>query len=315
MITWHVHRRTRQLCKALDFPLYEIESELSRFRRYWGLLAQTFQTIKKQKPDILVVQNPSLVLALQCYILRAAFGFRLVVDAHNEAIQPIVHNGPIIRALARFIVKRADLTIVTNSGLAGEVERIGGAAFVLPDAIPIVPACEKQLQVGPTPTVLVISTVAPDEPLDTVLEAARMLPDLQFFITGSVTKFHERYGSDLPENVHLTGYVADAEYWVLLRRSSVIVDLTTMPDCLVCGAYEAIAVGTPMILTKNRATLELFGECAKLTENDAGCLAESIFDVIENLSEWRRVISVFRKTYEQKWQEQARSIIEEMHNL
>ena len=41
-----------------------------------------------------------------------------------------------------------------------------------------------------------------------------------------------------------------------------MLDLTLKPNCLVCGAYEALALQKPMVLTGNPATRDLFERVA-----------------------------------------------------
>jgi hypothetical protein len=51
-----------------------------------------------------------------------------------------------------------------------------------------------------------------------------------------------------------------------------VVDLTLKPDCWVCGAYDAVAVGRPTLLSHNPAGVELFGDRALFTDNTAGSI-------------------------------------------
>jgi hypothetical protein len=228
------------------------------------------------------VQNPSLLLTLLAAILRPIFRYRLVVDAHNEAIQPFIHRNRVVLWLTRELLGMADLTIVTNTGLAQAVEDQGGKAFVLPDAVPVPPELTllgAYSQVWTESTrlrVAVIATYAPDEPITEMLEAARQTVDqAEFVFTGNHAKLDlDTHGS--PTNVRFTGFLDEAAYWRLLSSADAVMDLTLMDNCLVCGAYEAIAVGKPAILSDNSASKELFGQAAIYSGSTVAEIAAAI---------------------------------------
>jgi glycosyltransferase involved in cell wall biosynthesis len=54
------------------------------------------------------------------------------------------------------------------------------------------------------------------------------------------------------------------------------VDLTLMPNCLVCGSYEAAALGKPLLLSRNDAAVDLFADAALYTSNDVPDLRRAI---------------------------------------
>jgi hypothetical protein len=52
--------------------------------------------------------------------------------------------------------------------------------------------------------------------------------------------------------------------------------VTLMPDCLVCGAYESLAVGAPMVLSDIPAARRLFDGAAIFAEPDGVGIARAI---------------------------------------
>lgn len=264
-VTWEDHRRTRELCDWFDLPLHALTLSAPALRRYATLGWRTYRLLAKQRPRVVYVQNPSLILALLVLALRPFLGrYRVLMDAHNEAVTPYTHAYWPITSLTRFALRSADVTIVTNSALAEEVKRIGGRPHVLPDRLPTpphapqtAPAIEGPLQV------MVVATYAADEPIAEIIAAARTLGDqFQFRITGRETKLPAEQRATLPANVRQTGFLSEEDYWQLMHDSHVMLDLTLKPNCLVCGAYEALAMLRPMVLTDNPATVDLFGDVA-----------------------------------------------------
>lgn len=271
-ITWEQHRRTRELCKWLGIPLYELCFSGTRVVRYVRLGSATIRLLLKTRPHLVYVQNPSLVLSLLVLMLKPFAGrYRVIMDAHNEAVTPFTHTHWPIPTLSRTAIRRADWTIVTNQALAEQVSAIGGRPLILPDRLP-----EPPIEPSPAPViehvfqVMVVATYAADEPIAAIVEAARQLgPSYKFFITGRATKLDPAIREKLPANVAQTDFLDEHDYWQLMRDSHVTLDLTLKPNCLVCGAYESLAMRRPMILTGNPATRDLFGQVALFPADDS----------------------------------------------
>lgn len=257
-ISWERHQRTRTLCKKLDIPLFEVVVKAGRAKRYLSSMVQTFNVIKSNKPKVLWVQNPSIILTTFCTIIRPFFRYKLIVDAHNEAITPYIHDNAFMRLCARLLIRAADNTVVTNSALADKVSKLSGRPLVIPDFLPNREPRRTSLDIGSPPyTVTFICTYAPDEPYLEVFKAVGELPELvNLYVTGKIPEYIKQM--DLPENIKLLGFLSEDDYWEQLYRSHIIIDLTTMPDCLVCGAYEALAIEKPMILSRNSASVQYF---------------------------------------------------------
>ena len=264
-LTWFEHRRTRGLCAGLGIELVAMDVGFRGAPRYLLLGLRTIVLLLRRSPRVLLVSNPSLGLSALAVVLRRFFGYRLVVDAHNEAVMPFMHKQRWLQNLSRWIVRKADLTIVSNRQLAAVVEEQGGRPFTLPDPLPVPPTLSPRKLDGEFNVVLV-STFAPDEPVGAVFEAVRD-SNISLYVTGNSSKLDPAAARNISPNIHLTGFLADEEYWKLLRSADALIDLTLMDNCLVCGAYEGLALGKPMLLSKNPASVELFGDCALYTDN------------------------------------------------
>src|SRR6185437_3782626 len=265
MVTWLDHQRTRQLCAGLAFDLAVMTTPHRGIVRYLLLSARTLALLWRQHPRVLIVQNPSVVLAVLAVLLRPLLGFRLVVDAHNAAIAPYVRRPWLIARLSQWLVRKADLTMVTNRQLAEVVTKQRGKPFVLPDRIPAPPTVSER-KLGTEFTVALIATFAADEPIAEVFEAVQGT-DTVVYVTGDYRRMSREVAEKASANVKFCGFLPDADYWSLLSSVDGVVDLTRTEHCLVCGAYEALAIGKPMLLSKSSASMELFGECALFTDN------------------------------------------------
>jgi hypothetical protein len=308
-LTWEQHRRTRELCDWLGLPLHELTFDAPRLKRYARLSARTLRLLARHRPKVLYVQNPSLVLALLALTARPFLGrYKIIMDAHNEAVTPFTHAYWPVTSLARCALRAADVTIVTNAALAAQVRQLGGTPHVLPDRLPtapFAPTAPPPLE-GPL-RVMVVATYAADEPIAEIIEAARLLGDeYHFSITGRETKLPAEQRARLPANVRQTGFLPEEAYWELMRDSHIVLDLTLKPNCLVCGAYESLAVLRPMVLTGNPATVDLFGNVALFPdEHDANSIAECLRRSRAQLAQLNERIMSERPRFEQRWLEHA----------
>lgn len=311
-ITWERHQRTRALCEGLGIPLHELTFSGSRLGRYWTLFWQTVRIIREARPRVVVVQNPSLVLALAAMLMRRFLGnYVLIVDAHNEAVEPYIHNKWPVPQIARLLLRNAQLTIVTNSRLQRIVESSGGRAFVLPDRLPHVP-----IEVTPPPAatapmdVMVVSTYAPDEPIREILSAAAKLQgEFAFYVTGRDSKLSNDVRSTVPKNVTLTGFLSEQEYWELMRRCHLVLDLTLMPECLVCGAYESLALGRPLILSDSASSRELFAEVAVFSGSDPDSIVRALLEARSRYADLCARMEPARGVFCQHWDSAASELI------
>ena len=79
------------------------------------------------------------------------------------------------------------------------------------------------------------------------LEAARKVPDVQFYITGSLEDVDPKVLNKKSGNVEFTGFLSDSQYVGLLRVSDAIISLTTLDHTMQRAAYEAVYLEKPVI--------------------------------------------------------------------
>lgn len=275
-ITWEIQRRNHSLSTALSARLVEITSNRHRAIRYLTSIVKTISNIRKYKPEILFVQNPSIVLALTAVIYHKITKLPVVIDAHNSGIFPSEVDKSIPNRLAKFILKNTPLTIVTNNNLAEYVAIAGGQATVLPDPLPEIQDNNSRIELNGNINALFICSWANDEPYQNIIEAAKLLDEgICIYITGN-SKGEEIAFTPLPENIILTGYLSEDEFNAMLFSCDLIIDLTTREDCLVCGAYEGLAANRPMILSKTAALQKYFRHSAIYTDNTTQDIANLI---------------------------------------
>lgn len=288
--TWEKQRRNRSMAKAVGARLEELEFKGSTLARYWALGRRTFGIVRREQPAIIYFQNPSLVLAALIVTMKVLRLTRatIVGDYHNAGVHP-----PVLTWLVPWLVRHADLTIVSNANLAGEIEAMGGRALPMPDPIPeLEPAADRAANA--TFEVLFVCSWADDEPIADVLRAARSLldsePNLTVSITGRPKLEKIGWRDPVPANVRLTGFLSEHDFDHELTHADAILDLTTRADCMVCGAYEATAAEVPMILSDNPPTREYFSKGALFTDNSAASIAALIREMRAQHARYKREV-------------------------
>lgn len=304
-ISWLGHRRSTEICDFLEIPFFVIIKNNKSVLEYFRVVVKTLKLIACNKPRLLIIQNPSLILNVIAVMIRPFFRYKLVVDAHNEAVEPYVNQNIIIENVSTKLISFADITIVTNRFLSKTVERNNGRPFILPDRIPTISNVRKQNLTEKFSMVLV-STYEKDEPYNNVFKAVSGFENiLDLYVTGNYKKLKPDYITSVPGNVHLTGYLSDSDYFALMNSVDVIIDLTCMDNCLVCGAYESVALKTPLILSGNQATKEYFYKGVIYTDNSISDLKRAIKSSMEKIDVLKQQISELHTELQTSWLEKA----------
>jgi glycosyltransferase involved in cell wall biosynthesis len=301
--TWEKQRRNRSMAKAVGARLEELEFKGGTLARYWALGRKTFGIVRREKPATIYFQNPSIVLATLIVTMKVLRLTRatIVGDYHNAGVHP-----PVLRWLVPWLVRHADLTIVSNANLGAEIEAMGGRALPMPDPIPALePAANRAASASFD--VLFVCSWADDEPIADVMRAARSLldsePGLTVAITGRPKLEKIGWRDPVPANVQLTGFLSEHDFDHKLTHADAILDLTTRADCMVCGAYEATAAEVPMILSDNPPTREYFSKGALFTDNSAASIAALIREMRAQHARFRGEVVEIKRHILQREQE------------
>jgi glycosyltransferase involved in cell wall biosynthesis len=311
-IAWEKQRRTTELARALSIPLYRY-----LFRGFYPLrvlivLTQTLARLCWSRPRVLIVQNPSIVLAAFACVLKRPLGMKLIVDRHSNFKMETATSRElrfrIFHILSRYSVRAATLTIVTNEYLRDLVESWGGRAIVLPDKIPALESTSLR-SLGPGWHVLYICSFDEDEPLSVVLEAARNIgAGATVHITGDNTRAVAGLVASAPSNVVFTGYLSDAAYVSLLASCDVVLTLTTQDHTLQCGAYEAVAMGKPLVFANHPAMAAYFYKGSVPTRIDPESLADALQYAWTNRDRLNLECLDLRQELELTWEQQFSTV-------
>jgi glycosyltransferase involved in cell wall biosynthesis len=315
-IAWEPHRRTSELCRVMGLRLFVIDVAASRVWRYTYSIAATTGVLLRERPRLLFVQNPSMVLTAYVCLLKW-LGFKIVVDRHSNFNDFRNMESGFFNAVSDFTLRHADLTIVTNDYLKELVDRRKGRGFVLPDRLPeIQPPADAGPPLGGRGNVVFVSTYASDEPLSEVIDAARLLPpDVHVHVTGNDKRLDPRVRASAPPNVVFTGFLPEDAYIALLARADCILELTKNDHTLLCGAYEAVSLGRPLVLSRKEALTRYFCKGAVVTDNEPAAIAAAVTQALATRASLERDIRTLRDELTTDWSDRFARLTAEIASL
>ena len=129
--------------------------------------------------------------------------------------------------------------------------------------------------------------IVSDRVLDEIVNAANRMPDIQFHITGNLKHSRSNWTGSPPNNVRFTGWITETEYGELLRAADVVMCLTTHDHTMQRGAYEAMALGKPLITSNWGVLRETFNDGTIHVDNTADDIARSVREAVTNRTEMR----------------------------
>lgn len=306
-LTWERQRRSVVLSESFGATLHIIE-KFGILRKIKCMLT-SFKVVRQKKPDILFVQNPSMLLAVVSCLLKKIFPMVLVIDRHSNfqlhKEKRSYFKRFMFNSLNHFTLVFADITIITNLPLYHSVKISGGAPFILPDKLPdLNDSFVSNYKFKNYKSLLIISSFGLDEPFDKILPAidnlAADMPDLKVYISGNCNKLAPELLNNKPSAVEFTGFLPDDEFDSLLKSVDAVMVLTTIEYVLLCGCYEAIAAGKPLITSNTSVLKDLFTN-AIFVDPSPESIAGGIIKCFKNLEHYELATIDFRSAYKNEW--------------
>jgi glycosyltransferase involved in cell wall biosynthesis len=128
-------------------------------------------------------------------------------------------------------------------------------------------------------------------------------------------KTRARYASLVPGNVTFTGYLSEPSYQSLLASCDVILALTTAANTLLCGAYEAVALAKPLVMSEQKVMTDYFYKGCVTACNTPRELAAAVERALANAPRLTAESRELAKELEESWQRRFGSLLEVIANL
>lgn len=302
--------RSRVLAEELQADFYTFTTfegmKYCGVLRYLVAIIQTTILIVKRKPEVVLVQNPSIFLAFWTAITRGLLNYKLVVDYHTFYINPNSLLRSVLNKVNSYALNASDLVIVTNESYKNKIsDVIKTEIMILPDKIPDISTNGELPQLEGRANLLYICSFSEDEPWREVIKAASLLEDdVYIYISGKADKTIMRMPK--PQNVIFTGFVPVEKYHAMLKSVDAIIVLTEAEHCLVCGGYEAVAVEKPLIISEKKAIKQFFNSGAIYTKNNASDIAAAINNAIAGAATYGTQVRELKRMRQVDWQESWR---------
>ena len=212
--------------------------------KYCTQALETLWLLIRHRPLFVFVMSPPAAacvpVLLYCTLSRA----RWAIDAHSATFND--SRWAALQFIQRLLSRRAVTTICTTPHW-GELVRSWGARSDIVQDVPIAFPSASEYQVPAGPVIAVICTFTFDEPVECIFRAAAEAPEISFYVTGNSRRVAPEIMAIKPQNLHLTGFLPDADYVALLQRCTAVMCLTTLDHTMQRGAYEAAYLGRPIV--------------------------------------------------------------------
>lgn len=317
---WYTHaRRAETLARELNAHLTFIYE--ARVRRFWlkplRYLLQAWQTwrlLERERPAFIVVQSPPifapLAVALWCK-LRGRGRSAYIIDCHPGTFYHRQWSWalPILRVLARGAV----VSLLCNADAEHFLQAWHARYLFLPDGLPDLSSHAGDVGSQGEQRLAVISTFAYDEPMVELFEAARLTPQVTYYVTGNSQRTTAQVLAACPPNVVLTGFLHGDAYRGLLHNVQGVVVLSTMPYTLCCGVYEALALARPTILSDLPEQRRLFAHGFVLVQNEPAEIARAVETLLGDLGGFARQAQQLREEYRSFRQPRLEHLVSLIH--
>lgn len=252
--------------------------------RYLVQSVATVAAILRIRPSAVLVTNPPFVALLACAIARP-LGIPVWADCHSAAF-----DKPRWRRFSRvnlWLLRHASGTIFHN---AAQQRRYGHhvrrSCLVSTDGMRDRAGTPPRRT--PAPLVVVPSSYEYDEPVDAILQAARLLPSCSFVLTGATPA---TVLAGAPANVRSSGWLPDGEYHELLACAWIVVCLTTRDAAMQGGLLEGLEHAKPTV-TSGSPTLREWARGVDgvqlVGEHSGGAIAAALTEILADYPAWEQ---------------------------
>jgi glycosyltransferase involved in cell wall biosynthesis len=320
-IAWvSFQRRALSIQPYFNYDLRFIELSFSkRFLRPLEYVIKAWKTLAwliQERPTVVWIQLPPTLVLHILLLYKVIFDHNcmIVADCHNATFRKPWLTLPGFR----FLLKYCDLVLVHNSAVEQQIRDLKlsvSQVLVLEDP----PAVFDQGSGADSgaisgnfsePWIICPCSFNKDEPIEAILAAARLVPDITFVLTGNKHRAAANHDiSELPENVKLPGFLPIETFDQLLRQANVVMGLTLLDGIQLSVANEAVGVGKPMVLANTTTLRRLFYKGAVYIDpQEATAIAAGCREAIERQAELKQAVDELRAERQQVWLKQAEKV-------
>ena len=232
-----------------------------------------WRLLNRERPELVLAISPPVFCPIIAWLWGALHGRPVAFDWHTDVFDSPkwLWSLPIHRWLAR----RVKAVSVHTAEAEVEVQAWGAPGLLLPDDVPGPDQAEPQ----PAPAsvcVLIAGGLDAQEPVESTLEAARLLPEVEFRLTGDPDRVALPVRQKAPDNAIFTGWLDYPRFLGEVHVANVVAAFSTNPRIMNRAAFEAIGLERPLVLTDFQGLRRRFGDAPLYTDNDPQAMADSL---------------------------------------
>lgn len=297
-LSWvRYHGRSAELAEVLGLkPEFVKPNGRNLVERYVRSILQTRRCLRSDSSSSIFVMLPPAPALLTVMAFKRS-NTRIVADLHTGYFL-----DPKWKWFSRIglWMLRGEAVVVTNSELAKLTLKSGVRTFVLHDILTDRSMVESTTAEG---FVLCPLSYANDEPVDEIVAAARLCPQIRFVFTGRAP---EAIKAKATPNVRFTGYVTNEVFQRLLLEAQLICALTKRDFTMQRAGYEALMAGKPQVTSNFHVLSQFLTTAAEYVDpRDPQSIASGIESVVKNSSYYS---DEAQKVLAQRIAEQRKSI-------
>jgi hypothetical protein len=242
--------------------------------RYLYSSVVTVRELARRRPKSLIATNPPVFPGLLAWMYAKVARVPFALDSHPTSFGAKDHvASQRLLAVHRWLARRAAAVLVTTRDWADVLASWGAKGLIVHEAPP--PWTVPPLVGDSRGRVLFVGVFGGDEPVESVVRAASLRPDLDVWITGDLRRCPPELRSIAPTNVTFVGYLRGDAYRQAVAAADVVVALTTEPTSIVRAGYEAVYARRPLVISDWPQGNEVF-PYAVATANEPGALAAAL---------------------------------------
>lgn len=319
-------RHTELLGKSLDAKIFYIGKYIKFKGLLWKLLSpvdyilkslKSLKLILKNKPDVVLVQNPPSIAPVIIVSFSKIFRFKTVIDSHNGAFEKPWIDIP----FHKWALRNATIVTIHNNVLFDRLtadKNFRNINFkILNSRLSDFPAGLKEI--SQEKYFLIISSFSGDEPMEILLQGIdnflKHNKNFNFKITGNYKKNIQLYNQYCGKNnIEFLGFVDDSQYDYLVVNAYGIIALSTRDDVQQFALMEAVGAEVPFISNKNKTNIDLFEDKMVLIENNSDKVSDGVMDFINNKNKLNECIIDIKIQQQIKWEKGFDMLLKELNS-
>ncbi len=269
---------------------------------------KTWRFLQRERPEIVLVQSPpiiaALVIAIWCQLrgkmTSSGRQASYIIDAHTATFHHKDWRWAL--PLVRFLARRAVITLVTDEAALNMLRSWQARGIFLVNGLPTLSPPTGLIGSEGKERVAVISVFSDNEPIEEVFGAARLLPQVTFYLTGDPKRPPSKLLALKPDNVVLTGFLRGGDYSGLLKNVHGLVVLTKEPNDLSCAAYEALVMAKPVVASNGPEMRRFYTQGFIFVNNTPESIADGIKQMLNEQGRLTQEVIAMRSVLEAKRQ-------------